>query len=43
LETAVVLEVVSKPQIAHEDKAQPDEKTQHIELYVRILKKAATP
>jgi hypothetical protein len=35
--------VVSKPQIAVKGKAQPDEKAQHIQLYVSILKKAATP
>jgi hypothetical protein len=35
------LQVVSKPQIGFEGKAQPDEKAEHIQLYVSILKKAA--
>jgi hypothetical protein len=34
----VFLQVLSKPQIACEGKAQPDEKTQHIQIYVSILK-----
>jgi len=33
------LQVVSKPQIAFEGKAQPDEKAEHIQSYVSILKK----
>jgi hypothetical protein len=36
------LQVVSKPQIAFEDKTQTDEKAEHIPSYVSILKKAAT-
>jgi len=35
-------EVVSKPQIIFESKAQADEKAQHTFKYVRILKRAAT-
>jgi len=30
--TSVSLQAVSKPQIAFEDKAQPDEKAQHIQI-----------
>jgi hypothetical protein len=37
-----VLQAVSKPQIAFAGKTQPDEKAQHIHLYVSILKKAVT-
>jgi len=37
-----MLHVVSKPQIAFEGKTQPDEKAEHIQSYVSILKKAAT-
>jgi hypothetical protein len=33
------LQGVSKPRIAFEDKAQPDEKALHIQLYVSILKR----
>jgi hypothetical protein len=36
------LEVVSKPQIAFESKAQADEKAQHTFKYVSILKRSAT-
>jgi len=36
------LEVVSKPRIRSESKAQPDEKAQHTCKYVGILKRAAT-
>jgi hypothetical protein len=36
------LEVVSKRQIAFESKAQADEKAQHTEEYVSILKRSAT-
>jgi hypothetical protein len=34
--------MIPKPQIAFKDKAQPDEKAQHIEKYMSILKMAAT-
>jgi hypothetical protein len=34
--------VASKPQIAVKRKAQPDEKAEHIQLYVSILKRAGT-
>jgi hypothetical protein len=34
--------VVIKTQIGFEGKAQPDEKAEHIYIYVSILKKAAT-
>jgi len=34
--------VIPKPQIAFKGKAQPDEKVQHMEKYVSILKMAAT-
>ena len=37
-----ILEVVSKPRIRPESKAQPDEKAQHTRKYVSILKRAAT-
>jgi hypothetical protein len=37
------IQAVSTPQITFEGKAPPDEKAQHIQLYVSILKKAATP
>ena len=36
------LEVVSKPRIRSESKAQPDEKAQHTREYVSIFKRAAT-
>ena len=36
------LDVVSKPRIRPESKAQPDEKAQHTRAYVSILKRAAT-
>ena len=35
--------MVSKPQIASDNKAQYDEKAEHIQLYVSTLKKTATP
>jgi hypothetical protein len=35
--------VVSKPQITFKGKAQPDDKAAHIQYYVSILKRAATP
>jgi hypothetical protein len=35
-----ILEVVSKPQIASESKAQADEKAQHTRQYVSILKRS---
>jgi hypothetical protein len=37
------LEAGSKPQIAFEVKAQPDEKAAHIKQYVSILNQNATP
>jgi len=37
------LEAVSKFQIAFKGKAPLDEKAEHIQSYVSILKKAATP
>jgi hypothetical protein len=39
----VRIEVVSKPQIMFESKAQADEKAQHTWQYVSILKRLATP
>jgi hypothetical protein len=36
------IEVVSKPQIAFESKAQADEKAQHTFKYVSILKRSET-
>ena len=36
------LEAVSKPQIRFEGKAQADEKAQHTQQYVSILKRSAT-
>jgi DNA-binding MurR/RpiR family transcriptional regulator len=36
-------EAFSKPQIALKDKAQTDEKAQHIREHVSILKRPATP
>ena len=36
------IEVVSKPRIRFESKAQPDEKAQHTPKYVSILKRAST-
>jgi len=38
----ICLEVVSKPQIMFESKAQADEKAQHTFEYVSILKRLAT-
>ena len=38
----ICLEVVSKPQIAFESKAQVDEKAQHTWKYVSILRRLAT-
>jgi hypothetical protein len=35
--------VVSKPQITFKGKALPNEKAEHIQEYVSILKRAATP
>jgi hypothetical protein len=37
-----LLEVISKPQIMFESKAQADEKAQHTREYVSILKRFAT-
>jgi hypothetical protein len=37
------VQAVSKPQIAVKGKAQLDEKAKHIQTYVSILKRAATP
>jgi hypothetical protein len=36
------IEAVSKPQIRFKGKAQTDEKAEHIQIYVSILKRAAT-
>jgi hypothetical protein len=42
VKSQIPLEVVSKRQIAFESKAQADEKAQHTEEYVSILKRSAT-
>jgi hypothetical protein len=42
VKSKIPLEVVSKPQIAFESKAQADEKAQHTEEYMSILKRSAT-
>ena len=39
----ILLEAVSKPQIALKGKAQADEKAEHTREYVSILKRPATP
>jgi hypothetical protein len=35
----ICVQVVSKPQIGFEGKAQPDDKADHMQSYVSILKK----